>query len=86
MRNKKWLCMASVALIVSLLAVVAPAVVRAADPIKLNYSIFFPAPHKNTVLATEWAQEIEKRTNGAVRSPYSRGELSPRRTSAMTAW
>ena len=34
--------------------------------IKLNYSIFFPAPHKNAVLATEWAKEIEKRTNGKV--------------------
>ena len=27
---------------------------------KLNYSIFFPAPHKHSVLATEWAKEIEK--------------------------
>ncbi|MCU0538588.1 MAG: TRAP transporter substrate-binding protein [Desulfobacterales bacterium] len=78
MRNKKWLCMASVALIVSLLAVVAPAVVRAADPIKLNYSIFFPAPHKNTVLATEWAQEIEKRTNGGVKiTVFPGGTLTP---------
>ena len=33
---------------------------------KLNYSIFFPAPHKHSVLATEWAKEIEKRTNGRV--------------------
>jgi TRAP-type C4-dicarboxylate transport system substrate-binding protein len=70
--------MASVALIVSLLAVVAPAVVRAADPIKLNYSIFFPAPHKNTVLATEWAQEIEKRTNGGVKiTVFPGGTLTP---------
>lgn len=78
MRNRKWLCMASVALIVSLLAVVAPAVVRAADPIKLNYSIFFPAPHKMTVLATEWAQEIEKRTNGGVKiTVFPGGTLTP---------
>jgi len=33
-------------------------------PIELSYSIFFPAPHKNTVLAGEWAKEVEKRTNG----------------------
>jgi len=33
---------------------------------KLNYSIFFPAPHKHSVLATEWAKEIEKRTTGRV--------------------
>jgi TRAP-type C4-dicarboxylate transport system substrate-binding protein len=52
--------------------------VQAADPIKLNYSIFFPAPHKNTVLATEWAQEIEKRTNGAVKiTMFPGGTLTP---------
>jgi TRAP-type C4-dicarboxylate transport system substrate-binding protein len=33
---------------------------------KLSYSIFFPAPHKHSVLATEWGKEIEKRTNGRV--------------------
>ena len=52
--------------------------IQAADPIKLNYSIFFPAPHKNTVLATEWAQEIEKRTNGAVKiTIFPGGTLTP---------
>jgi TRAP-type transport system periplasmic protein len=52
--------------------------VQAADPIKLNYSIFFPAPHKNTVLATEWAQEVEKRTNGAVKiTMFAGGTLTP---------
>jgi TRAP-type C4-dicarboxylate transport system substrate-binding protein len=52
--------------------------VHAADPIKLNYSIFFPAPHKNTVLATEWAQEIEKRTNGALKiTMFPGGTLTP---------
>jgi TRAP-type C4-dicarboxylate transport system substrate-binding protein len=34
--------------------------------VKLNYSIFFPAPHKHSVLANEWGKEIEKRTNGRV--------------------
>ena len=33
---------------------------------KLNYSIFFPAPHKNSVLAAAWGKEIEKRTKGKV--------------------
>jgi TRAP-type C4-dicarboxylate transport system substrate-binding protein len=78
MRNKEWMCRVSVALIVGLLALASPALVRAADPIKLNYSIFFPAPHKNTVLATEWAQEIEKRTNGAVKiTIFPGGTLTP---------
>lgn len=35
--------------------------------LELTYSIFFPATHGNTILATEWAKEIEKRTNGAVK-------------------
>ncbi|MBI5251024.1 MAG: TRAP transporter substrate-binding protein, partial [Desulfomonile tiedjei] len=35
--------------------------------VELTYSIFFPATHANTILATEWAKEIEKRTNGAVK-------------------
>jgi TRAP-type C4-dicarboxylate transport system substrate-binding protein len=45
---------------------------------KLNYSIFFPAPHKHTVLATEWAKEIEKRTGGKVQiTMFSGGTLTP---------
>ncbi|HAK95434.1 MAG TPA: C4-dicarboxylate ABC transporter substrate-binding protein [Planctomycetes bacterium] len=38
-----------------------------AKPIELTYSIFFPATHKNTLLAQEWAKEIEKRTDGRVK-------------------
>jgi TRAP-type transport system periplasmic protein len=38
-----------------------------AKAVELTYSIFFPATHGNTLLATEWAKEIEKRTNGAVK-------------------
>lgn len=41
-------------------------VTPASAQIKLSYSIFFPAPHKHSVLATEWAKEIEKRTAGRV--------------------
>jgi TRAP-type transport system periplasmic protein len=33
----------------------------------LNYSIFFPATHGHTLLAAEWAKEVEKRTGGAVK-------------------
>jgi len=36
-------------------------------PIKLNYSVFFPAHHIHSVLAVEWGKEIEKRTNGRVK-------------------
>ncbi len=34
--------------------------------IRLNYSIFFPPTHIQTVLAGEWAREIEARTQGRV--------------------
>jgi len=46
--------------------------------IKLNYSIFFPASHKNAILATEWAKEIEKRTGGKVQiTMFYGGTLTP---------
>ncbi len=38
-----------------------------AKTVELNYSIFFPASHGQTLLAAEWGKEIEKRTNGAVK-------------------
>src|SRR4030067_3286325 len=45
---------------------------------KLNYSIFFPASHKHSVLATEWAKEIEKRTGGKVQiTMHYGGTLTP---------
>ena len=45
---------------------------------KLTYSVFFPAPHKNAVLATDWAKEIEKRTNGKVQiTMFYGGTLTP---------
>ena len=47
-------------------------------PIELNYSVFFPAPHKNAVLAGEWAKEIEKRTDGRVKiTVFYGGTLTP---------
>jgi len=45
---------------------------------KLNYSIFFPAPHKNSVLADQWGKEIEKRTKGEVQvTMFYGGTLTP---------
>ncbi|MBF0526262.1 MAG: TRAP transporter substrate-binding protein [Deltaproteobacteria bacterium] len=38
-----------------------------AKEIKLTYSIFFPATHGHTLLAMEWAKEIEKRTKGELK-------------------
>jgi TRAP-type C4-dicarboxylate transport system substrate-binding protein len=47
-------------------------------PIELNYSIFFPAPHKHSVLAKEWGEEIAKRTHGRVKiTMFYGGTLTP---------
>ncbi len=47
-------------------------------PIELTYSIFFPAPHKHTLLAGEWAKEVEKRTKGRVKiTLFPGGTLTP---------
>jgi TRAP-type C4-dicarboxylate transport system substrate-binding protein len=72
MKDWKWL---SWALCLFLLGfVVSPAIAQT----KLNYSVFFPAPHKNAVLATEWAKEIEKRTGGKVQiTVFPGGTLTP---------
>ena len=60
-----------------ILAVAFPALAQT-KPVELTYSIFFPAPHKNTVLAGEWAKEIEKRTEGRVKiTVFPGGTLTP---------
>lgn len=49
-----------------------------AKPVELTYSTFFPAPHVQAVLAVEWAKEVEKRTNGAVKvTVFPGGTLTP---------
>jgi len=55
----------------------AAAEVKPAKVIELNYSIFFPPTHIQCQMATEWAKEIEKRTNGAVKiNLYPAGQLT----------
>ena len=44
-----------------------------AQTISLRYSNFFPAPHKNSMLADEWCKEVEKRTKGKVKLTYYPG-------------
>ncbi len=74
MRNWKLFTSVSVLLMVSLFLMI-PSVMA---QIKLNYSTFFPATHKNAILATEWAKEIEKRTGGKVQiTMFYGGTLTP---------
>jgi len=44
------------------------------DTIELSYSVFFPATHAQAKAAEEWAQEIEKRSDGKVSITMYAGE------------
>ena len=77
MRHWKWLSLIACFAFFGFSFVISPAYGQA-KPIELNYSIFFPAPHKNAVLSTEWAKEIEKRTDGRVKiTMFYGGTLTP---------
>lgn len=46
--------------------------------VSLNFSNFFPAPHKNSILADAWCKEVEKRAQGKVKITYfPGGTLTP---------
>jgi len=50
----------------------------APEVIELSYSNFFPPTHFHSILADEWAKEIEKRTDGRVKITYfPGGSLTP---------
>lgn len=42
-------------------------------PVELNFSNFFPAPHKNSILAQQWADAISEKTGGKVKITISHG-------------
>ena len=77
MRHWKWLSLLVCFAVFGFSFILSPAYGQT-KPIELNYSIFFPAPHKNAVLSTEWAKEIEKRTDGKVKiTMFYGGTLTP---------
>jgi TRAP-type C4-dicarboxylate transport system substrate-binding protein len=41
--------------------------------INLNFSNFFPASHKNSIIMADWCKEVEKRTKGRVKLTYYPG-------------
>ncbi|MBI5249598.1 MAG: TRAP transporter substrate-binding protein [Desulfomonile tiedjei] len=64
--------------LVTVLLVLASGPGTCANTVTLSYSTFFPATHAHTLLATEWAKEVEKRTNGAVKiNMFPGGTLTP---------
>jgi len=62
-----------VVLFVFLFSMSVVASISSAQTVTLRYSNFFPAPHKNSILADEWGKEVEKRTNGRVKVTYFPG-------------
>ena len=65
-------------LFVGMCIVAAPGYSVAQKVISLNYSNFFPAPHKHSLNAEQWCREVEKRTNGKVKIAYfPGGTLTP---------
>ena len=43
--------------------------------ITLNFSNFFPASHKNSIIMADWCKEVEKRTKGRVKITYYPGAV-----------
>jgi len=74
MKHWKWLSLCLCLSVIGLAIFTSSAFAQ----IKLNYSIFFPAPAPQTQVATEWAKEIEKRTGGKVQiTMFPGGTLTP---------
>lgn len=47
-------------------------------PIELSFSNFWPAPHKNSILAEEWAKAVGEKTGGKVKvTLFHGGTLTP---------
>ena len=76
MRSKKLVSVILLLLVVCLISVVRSAFAQV-KPFELSYSVVQPATHPNGVLASEWAREIEKRTNGRIKfTLYYSGTLT----------
>ncbi len=55
-----------------------PLMASAQKVVTLNFSNFFPAPHKNSIIMDQYCKEIEKRSGGKVKITYfPGGTLTP---------
>ena len=74
MKHWKWLSLCLCLSVIGLVVFTSSAFAQ----IKLNYSVFFPAPAPQTQVANDWAKEIEKRTGGKVQiTIFPGGTLTP---------
>ena len=78
MRRKIFVSM--VLVVVAALCVMGVPGLAQAKQIKLTYSCFFPPTHIQSKLAEAWCQEVEKRTNGAVKVEYFPGQTLTKAT------
>jgi TRAP-type transport system periplasmic protein len=82
MNLKTWIAVAGSALLAGFcLTACKPAAdgeaAKPAEVIKLSYSVFFPPTHVQCIAATNWANEIQKRTAGRVQiTIYPAGSLT----------
>lgn len=76
MKGMRWAV--SALIIVMTLSVWTQTATAQVNPVELSYSIFFPPTHTQTLLANEWAREVEKRTGGKVKiTIFAGGTLTP---------
>jgi TRAP-type C4-dicarboxylate transport system substrate-binding protein len=77
MKHNKILLILSFLMLVGLFHL-APSAFGQAKSFSFSFSTFFPAPHRNTAILTEWTKEIERRTNGTVKiTIFAGGTLTP---------
>jgi TRAP-type C4-dicarboxylate transport system substrate-binding protein len=70
---KRTLTVISLTLIVVASLIFGACAPSAPEIIELSYSNFFPSTHFHSILAEEWAKEIEKRTDSRVKITYFSG-------------
>ncbi|MCK7469055.1 MAG: hypothetical protein MZU91_13600 [Desulfosudis oleivorans] len=71
MKKEQFVCSALAAAFIGILFFGTPGGVQAADPIKLNYSIFFPAPHKTRCSPPSGRRRSKSAPTAPSRSPSS---------------
>ena len=78
MKRSMWVKCFGVALVMFFSILLLSNVEAQQKTISLNYSNLLPATHKISLVAQEWCDQIEKRTNGGVKiTMFHGGTLTP---------